>query len=341
MATVPVFLSVVCVLRNYAGDVRRLIEAIIRVVDPLVAEYELVVVDNASEDESLATFRSLTGDEGLQNLQVFALSPQVDSDTAYWAGIENALGDFVVAFDPQTDDITFLPALLDKAVSGTDVVFGHNTHLPRRALTYRTAAAVFNALYYLVNRVNRQRDAPQYHILNRRVVNYILKHPHPAIAYRHLPAGGAFSKATLDYCSAPKGTAQRRLVESVDGGMRLLMSTTRAPMRVVTALSLFGAMANVAYSMYVVVIAVFKPDVAPGWVSLSLQQSGMFFLISLVLLVLGEYILNMARLSNEGPSYHVVLELTSSRISRRSRLNVEQASAGPALPNLPVGSLGQ
>ena len=59
-------------------------------------------------------------------------------------------------------------------------------------------------------------------------------------------------------------------------------------MRLVTSLSLFGAIANVVYSIYVVSIGFFKTDVAPGWISLSLQQSGMFFLISLVLLVLGE-----------------------------------------------------
>ncbi len=93
--------------------------------------------------------------------------------------------------------------------------------------------------------------------------------------------------------------------------MRLLVSTTRAPMRMVNALSLFGAVANLAYSVYVVIIWLFKPDVAPGWVSLSLQQSGMFFLISLVLLVLGEYILAMASASNDGPLYHVAQEFTT------------------------------
>jgi hypothetical protein len=60
---------------------------------------------------------------------------------------------------------------------------------------------------------------------------------------------------------------------------------------------------------------------------MSLQQSGMFFLISLVLLVLAEYILHMASLSNEGPLYHVGTEFTSARISRREKLNVEEVSA--------------
>jgi polyisoprenyl-phosphate glycosyltransferase len=114
------------------------------------------------------------------------------------------------------------------------------------------------------------------------------------------------------------------LGESFDRGLRLIVSTTRSPMRLVTYFSMFGAFANILYSMYVVAVALLKPDVAPGWVSLSLQQSGMFFLISLVLLVLGEYIVNMARLTNDGPLYHVGQEITSARITRREKLNIEE-----------------
>jgi hypothetical protein len=74
------------------------------------------------------------------------------------------------------------------------------------------------------------------------------------------------------------------------------------------------------------VVAFWRADVAPGWVTLSLQQSGMFFLLSLVMWVLGEYILQMARLSNEGPSYHIAHELTSAVMTRKNKLNVDDAA---------------
>jgi hypothetical protein len=52
-------------------------------------------------------------------------------------------------------------------------------------------------------------------------------------------------------------------------------------------------------------------------------------LISLVLLVLGEYILYMVSLSNEGPLYHVGQEFTSARMTRREKLNIEEVRAKP------------
>ena len=102
-----------------------------------------------------------------------------------------------------------------------------------------------------------------------------------------------------------------------------MVSTSRLPMRFVTLLSLFGACANLIYSFYVMFIWFFKESVAPGWVSSSLQMSGMFLLISLVLLVLGEYILYMASLYNEGPQYHVGQEFTSAKMTRLEKLNLE------------------
>lgn len=152
------------------------------------------------------------------------------------------------------------------------------------------------------------------------------------MTYRHLPATGGFARSYLNYSSKPKASQQKRLGESIDRGMRLLVSTTRAPMRLVTSLSLFGAVANLIYSVYVVAIGLLKADVAPGWISFSLQQSGMFFLISLVLLVLGEYILNMASLSNEGPLYHVGQEFTSARMTRREKLNIEEVAPTKIMP---------
>lgn len=323
MVLFPVFLSVVLVVRNQERDLESLVLKATGVLAKLATDFELIIVDNASSDASIAALKRLTGESGEANLQVYALSKEVDADTASWVGLENALGDFVAVIDPLADDIDFLPEMLDKASSGADVVFAKNQLASARTLAYRGARSVFAALYQWINGIHLENEAPNFRLLSKRVVNFILQHPQPAITYRHLPATGGFARVNLVYSAQPKVAISKPLGESIDRGIRLLVSTTRAPMRLVTTLSLFGAVANLVYTAYIVAIALLKPDVAPGWISLSLQQSGMFFLISLVLLVLGEYILNMVRLSNEGPAYYVAQEFTSARLTRREKINVE------------------
>jgi glycosyltransferase involved in cell wall biosynthesis len=301
-----------------------------------VADYEIVIVDNASDDGSLSVLKELTGADGLPNLQVYALTKEVGQDAASWVGIENALGDFTAVLDPGADDIEFLPAMLEAATTGADVVFAYNEKRQRRSIRYRFASAVFNRVYRGFTGIDLAKDAPHFRVLSKRVVNFILQHPQPARAYRHLPASGGFSRANLRYSAAPSEPRVGRTRGNVDRSMLMLVSTTRAPMRVVTTLSLFGALANAVYSGYVAVIWLTKPDVEPGWVSLSLQQSGMFFLLSLVLLVLGEYILQVVNQSSEGPMYHVSQEFTSARMSRMEKLNVVEHGAKPVNPRAPL-----
>lgn len=323
----PVLLSVVFVLRNQSDHIEKVLVDAAIVISALVTDYELIVVDNASDDDSVAVLKNLTGEAGQANVQVYALTREVDADTASWVGLENALGDFIAVIDPMADDIAFLPDMLDKATSGADVVFANNAQKPAQSLAYQFAYVFFNRLYRMFTGIDLAKEAPQYRVLSKRVVNFILQHPQPAVTYRYLPATGGFARANLDYSAPPKNVRVKRLGDSINRGMRLLVSTTRVPMRLVTSLSLFGAVANLVYSIYVVAIGFLKTDVAPGWISLSLQQSGMFFLISLVLLVLGEYILHMTSLSNEGPLYHVGQEFTSARMTRREKLNIEEAAS--------------
>lgn len=330
MATFPIFLSIVLVVRNQAQRLPELLSRVDAGVASLLSDYEIIVVDNGSDDDSVNVLKCLTAEDARPNLQVYALTKRVDSDTGSWVGLENALGDFVAVIDPLADDIGFLPEMLEKAVRGADVVFATNAAKSHKGWVYRCGQSLFNRLYSYSNGVQLASEAPPYRVLSKRVVNFILQHQQPATTYRHLPATGGFARVNLRYRWVPTAVQTPSLFESMDVGMRLLVSTTRAPMRLATSLSLFGAVANLLYSVYVVAVAVFKPDVAPGWVSVSLQQSGMFFLISLVLLMIGEYLLNMARSSNDGPLYHVGQEFTSVRMVRRERLNIEEVT--PAAP---------
>ncbi|MEM7018945.1 MAG: glycosyltransferase [Pseudomonadota bacterium] len=328
----PIFLSVVFVIRNHSELLEQILSDATEKIAPLVSDYELIVVDNGSTDNSIIALKKLANNEkaGLPNLQVYALTKEVDTDTASWVGLENALGDFVAVLDPLVEDVAFLSEMLEQSVNDTEVVFARNLQNVPQNYAYQISSSIFNTLYKLFSGIHLANEAPQYRVLNRSVVNFILQHPQPAMTYRHLPATGGFSCVNQTYSTSPKAFHAKKLGDSIDKGVRLLVSTTRIPMRIVTSLSLFGAAANLLYSIYVVIIGLFKADVAPGWISLSLQQSGMFFLISLVLLVLGEYILQMASVSNKPPPYNVNEEFHSVRFTKREKLNIEEISTNPS-----------
>jgi len=320
------FASVVIVLRNQQEKIDSILSYVSQVLSKIASDYEIILIDNASSDDSAAILKRLTEHDGLANLQVYVLTKEVSEDIAYWIGIENSLGDFAVVIDPLNDDIGFLRQMLEESSKGAEVVFASNTKKLRQGFAYNSASAFFNKVYQKFTGIDLNLDAPPYRLISRRVINYILQHPRPWVSYRHLPASGGFTKANLTYAAEPLETKRKKFIQSLDRGSQLLVSTTNAPMRLVTYLCLTGAFSNIIYSLYVVGISFFKSDVAPGWVSTSLQLSGMFFLISLVLLVLSEYLLQITSVRNEGPLYHVKQEFTSDMITYREKLNVEDSS---------------
>lgn len=324
MDQAQVFLSVVLTTHNRSNSIEQELKDLTALMQSSVSDYEIIVVDNASTDDTLSKLKLLTTDSGLPNLQIYALTKEVALDVAFWAGLESSLGDYCCMINPDTDSPDVIPSLLEKAMQGNDVVFGQNDSLSKQPLTYRLAEHLFDRLFYKFNGIHLTKEAPQLRILSKNVVNFLLQHSQPAQAYRHLPATAGFTKAKVTYHHKTLNSKSKRLLASIDRGMGLLTSTTQAPMRIVTTLSLFGAGANLIYSMYIVLIGIFKDDVAPGWVSLSLQQSGMFFLLSLVLMVLGEYIINMVNRNSDGPAFYIAQEFTSTKMTRLEKLNLEE-----------------
>lgn len=336
MVEYPLFLSVVIVARNDAALLRNTLTTLIATLKDSVSDYELLVVDNASDDDSLLALKAALADDALPNVQVFALTKQVSFETAAWAGSEHALGDFVAVIDPLCDDVQLLMPMLAKATAGHEVVFVQNQDESAEGWLYRLGSNIFDRLYENMHGVRLSMEAPHFRLISRNVINFIQRHGTPELAYRHLPATAGFSKTSITGRWTPHGHRQRSLLDGVDRALQLMVSSTSRPMRMVTALALFGALGNILYSLYVVIIALVKPHVAEGWVTLSLQQSAMFFLLSMVLLVLGEYVTHMRSVNSKEPAYHIGQEFGSSIVSRRQRLNVEDTADA-----IPVSAVSQ
>lgn len=319
----PFFLSVVLIFKDQAEDLPLILKTATTLLSPLVSDYELIVIDNGSLDNSISVLKNLTRPEGIPNLQVYSLAQEVDPDTAAWVGLENALGDYIIVADSIEHDLSQIPCMLDAISNDADVVFVSNRSKPTRSLSYSILHKGFNFMYHKINGLNLTLEAPRFRLVSKRVATFILNHQNPVASYRHLPATAGFNKLYLKY-EKPWKDRPKNLIDCIDTGLRMLVSSTSNPMRLVSFLALAGASLNVVYSIYVVLVAIFKANVAPGWVTLSLQQSGMFFLLSLALLVMGEYILYFTSLSSNAPLYQVAQELTSAVISKKQKLNIEK-----------------
>lgn len=320
----PFFLSIVVPFRNYDRSISSILQDISIRVAPLVADYEIVVVDNGSTDEEFADYAPLIGGDGFSNIQLYRLIQHVETDLAAWAGLENCLGDFMLVYDPRSETLECLADAVAKVQDGYEVVFLRNTSSTDRGLIEKLGGPLFRWMYRHLTGLDLNRQATPGRLISKRVVSYLLMQPYPGMRYRSLPAIAGFRCTTLTYSSPRARDPRYGLAARMRSGIHLTVSSSILPLRFASTLALIGAGLNLLYTVYVAFVVLFKTDVAAGWTTLSLQQSGMFFLLSIVLFMLTEYLIQMIRWSSDGPRYFISAEATSERLARRERLNVEQ-----------------
>lgn len=335
----PLLLSVVMVVDGWIDEVPAIAADVSARIASLVTDYEIIFVDSASGGNADAIYRQITSTEALPNIQVYKLLQQVDYEVAAWAGVENSLGDFVVVFDPFSETLDPLREALAHTIDEKlDVALIVNDMPERSSLAASALRPAFLTLFRWINGMNLAIEASQYRLISKRVIAYLLQQPRPASQYRTLPMRAGFPKRIFRYSAKRRPRARPGLGDDMRRAFRILMSSSTAPARVASFLSLAGAFLNILYSIYVVVLAFTRSDLEPGWVTLSLQQSGMFFLFSLLAFVLTEYLIDTIRGGRIGTSYFVVEELNSPVLTRRDKLNVDVHP--PVDPVSPPGAAG-
>ena len=81
-----------CPFLNQVSLLKSTLTKLTQFLERIVVNYEIIMIDNASEDSSLLVLKELAVKNGLPNLQVFSLTSSVYIDIANSIGIENALG---------------------------------------------------------------------------------------------------------------------------------------------------------------------------------------------------------------------------------------------------------
>ncbi len=331
------FVSCVVALSRYSARVTESISNLCRLFDSMECDYEIVTVVNGPLPGVEVALRDLTAEAGLANVQVVGLAQEVDPDMATWAGVEHCIGDAVIVFDAAFDDPACLPEIVNQIKSGYDVVLVQSP-TQKVPLRFRLLQSAYHRLFGWLNGVDLKNDAPRFRGVRRNVVTHSQQFALPSLAFRHLPASPHFRSTTI---SGGKGASERfalPLIGSVDRGIQTLVAASTAPLRIATSACLLGAFANMFYVLYVFLVFLLKKDMAPGWASLSLQQSGLFFLVSIVLFVFGEYLLHIVRLTHRGPQYHVAYQLQSKLIKHRDRLNIVKGGLDASDPSVALSS---
>ena len=138
-------LSVVIPLYNEEESVRPLVARVFDVLSRLPLSWEVIIIDDGSQDLSYAILQELAHDE--PRLKVIHFRRNFGQTAAFAAGFDLAQGDIVVTLDADLqNDPADIPALLDKMAEGYDVVSGWRLKRQDPFLSRRLPSQIANWL---------------------------------------------------------------------------------------------------------------------------------------------------------------------------------------------------
>lgn len=305
-------ISIVVPLEQDAGLVESTVLEIDRVVGGNYRFFEIILVDDGSTDDTAGAVKALLGK--VRRIRYLRLSRPFGRDVALSAGIESAIGDFVVTLDPRTDPVEIIPTMISACRKSGGIVHGMAENPAPRSALREWAGGLFRNYCRKHIGVDIKRGVSDFRVMSRQAVNALLQVREQSRYLRVLTLTLGYQHEFFPYTLQVRGgrghtaTWRAEAATAID----LLAANTRHPLRMVTLAGLLGAFLNLLYACYVVVVFLLKPTVAAGWTTLSLQLSGMFFFVCLILAVLSEYVGTILGEVRSRPLYFIAQELNSS-----------------------------
>ena len=321
--TREIFPSVILPVRNAANFFGPYLDNIVHVLSQNFDFYEVIVIDDASTDDTAAIIK--TRQKTLPNITLYCLPKAYDQAIATIAGLDHAIGDFMIILDPRLDQPEIIVPLVSEAIKGADIVYA----LPRDRLSksglYNRLVNAFLATLAWYDKIDLPTAISSARLFSRAVLNFVLKATdrHRILSLAPALSGYRYSTITYDR-SFPGGNYVRRLSwkQAFAKAINLTLAMSPQPLRFVTLFALSISTMTIFYSIYAVAYWYFAPDVVRGWTSLSLQVSGLFFLTSLVLAVMAEYMQQILDNTGRRPLYFVSQQVSSDVMMIAPKLNV-------------------
>lgn len=283
------FISAVIYVYNAKEHITAFMQMLITVLEANFEHSEIICVNDCSEDESLQLIRESAKSAKVTNISVLNMSYFHGLELAMNAGVDLAIGDFVLEFD--TTVLDYKPEeimhVYQRALEGYDIVSAS----PDKRQKFTS-----NLFYFIFDKftdLSHKMYSEAFRILSRRVINRVSSMnktvPYRKAAYAHcgLKTGNMVYQQTGGTANRQNDIQEKKyrrrlavdvLILFTDMGYRFSMSMTFIMMLMVFAIAVYS----------VVIYIIGNP--VEGWTTTILFLSFSFFGLFGILTIIIKYL---------------------------------------------------
>jgi glycosyltransferase involved in cell wall biosynthesis len=288
--------AVVVPVFNEATGIRDFLMALNQTLSQLTDQGEIIVVDDGSQDQTVAVLQGLLAE---LPLKLICFSRNFGKEMALTAGLQHAQAEVVILMDADFQHpLELLPTFLQQWAEGYDMVYGVRQGRRNETLLKRFFSHMFYRLMARFASVDLPPNAGDFRLLDAAVVKALNQCPEHNRFMKGLYSWVGFKTQAIPFTAPDRATGVsswhfRKLTSLALTG---IISFSDVPLRVWGFIGFIISSIAFAYGLYVIICTLLYGVDVPGYATLvaAIMFFGGIQLLSIG--ILGEYI---ARIFNE------------------------------------------
>jgi len=244
-----------------------LVKRVSEVMDRAGIHFELVLVDDGSQDDSFSEIKRLASIYPF--IRGFRLSRNFGHQAAVTIGLQKSQGKFVAIIDDDLQDPPeVLPRLFEHLHQGQEVVYGVRKKRKEPLLKRFAFAAFYRVIDALAN-IRIPPDAGDFCAMRRNVVNAMLQMPEANPFLRGIRAWVGFKQIGVEYEREARfqGKSGYSLSKYLKLALTGICMFSHIPLRLATIFGMITSVFSFILAFYMFIIWIIKPVNVPGYLS--------------------------------------------------------------------------
>jgi len=285
----PIY-SIVAPVFNEAETLPHFYERVTRVMEDIGEPFEIVLINDGSRDKTYSILQEIHAKDA--RVRVVDFSRNFGHQIAISAGLDYAQGNAVIVLDSDLQDPPeVIPELIARWKDGVEVVYAQRAKRKGETFFKLATAAAFYRLIQRITAVNIPSDTGDFRLLDRQVVDALIKMREHHRFMRGLSAWVGFRQDAVLYERHERfaGTTKYPLSKMIRFSLDAITSFSHVPLQIATSLGFGLALVSLIGILIAIILRLFT-DAIVGQATTLIMVLFMGGIQLIFLGIIGEYL---------------------------------------------------
>lgn len=284
------FNSIIVPVYNSRETLSELVARVSEVMSRSEIDYELVMIDDGSCDDSFTEISRLAAE--YPSVKGFRLSKNFGHQAALLIGLQKSQGKYVAIIDDDLQDPPeLIPVMFSKLDEGSDVAYG----VRRKRKEHIIKRFLFSGFYKVLSvfsKIEIPHDAGDFCVMKRCVVDAMLSMYDANPFLRGLRAWVGYQQIGVEYDRSARlqgasGYSLRKYISLATSGILMF---SNLPLRLTSYLGIFSSFISIIFATITLGVWMIKPFDVPGYLSIIVLVTFMGGVQLVSIGIIGEYL---------------------------------------------------